>query len=91
MMSTALIPTFQAERMTKRLVKHWEHKFPVQKTDLYHEIQMPTALVRLTPLDEHLQVEIKILQPDVNIIQLQKVVIDHLERMSHQTLTAQWQ
>jgi len=52
---------------------------------------MPTALVRLTPLDEHLQVKIETLQPDVNISQLQKVVIDHLERMSHETLTAQWQ
>lgn len=90
MKSYTSIPTLQAERISKRLAKHWEHKFPVNKTDLYVEIQMPNATVRLSPLDEHLDVEISPVDTSVDVTFLQKVVIDHLERMGHESLTASW-
>ena len=90
MKSYSSIPTFQAERMSKRLAKHWEHKFPVNKTDQYFEIQMPSATVRLSPLDEHLDVEISPLDTTVDMAFLQKVVVDHLERMGNEALNATW-
>lgn len=91
MKSYTSIPTFQAERISKRLAKHWEHKFPVTKTDTYFDIQMPNATVRLSPLDEHLDVEISPIDKSVDVAFLQQVVIDHLERMGHEVLIASWQ
>ena len=91
MKTWAHIKTLQAERMSKRLAKHWEHKFPVQHAEQAFDIHMPDALVRLSPSAQELVVEISPKETSVDVIFLQKVVIEHLERMGHESLEVTWQ
>lgn len=90
MKSSTSIATQQALRIAKRLAKHWQHKFPVSSTATTFEIEMPTAKVLMSPLAEQLNVEISTHDEQVDLVHLQKVVLDHLERMGSEPLTAEW-
>lgn len=90
MKSSTHIATQQAARIAKRLSKHWEHKFPVNTATDTIEIEMPKAHVRLSPTLNDLYVEISAHDESVDLVHLQQVVIDHLERMGNERLIAQW-
>ncbi|MQW93175.1 DUF2218 domain-containing protein [Acinetobacter wanghuae] len=90
MKSSAHIATLQAARIAKRLSKHWEHKFPVNTATNTIEIEMPKAQLRLSPTLSDLYVEIKAHDESVDLVHLQQVVINHLERMGNERLTTEW-
>ena len=52
---------------------------------------MPNATVEMIPMDQHLRVQIRVQQEDVDLPRLQQVVIEHLERMGQEPLQAEWQ
>lgn len=94
MKSTTVIMTNEAARISKRLLNHWKHKFEVSETlepygHTLFSIFMPDATVKLTALEEKLNVEIITEREDYKM--LEKVVIDHLSRMAHQEFTVEWQ
>ncbi|ENW02503.1 DUF2218 domain-containing protein [Acinetobacter beijerinckii] len=89
MNSTIQIETIEAKRISKRLVNHWKHKFEVSESELHSKIFMPTATVTLTPHEQHLDVLIENQQEDV--VRLEQVVIDHLNRMAQQEFIVEWQ
>ena len=75
MKSTTHLLTNDGKRIAKRLVNHWKHKFEVQETEQDFKILMPTATITLAPETDHLE----------------KVVLDHLNRMAQQEFQVQWQ
>lgn len=89
--SYADIATLQAQRIALRLMKHWQHKFEVASTEQNIQIHMPNAMVEMIPTDQHLRVQIRAQQEDVDLPRLQQVVIEHLERMGQEPLQAEWQ
>lgn len=91
MYSTANIATTQAARIAKRLMKHWQHKFEVESNEVVIVIHMPNARVELKPTDTYLDVRITATAPSTDLVRLQGVVLDHLERMGQEPLSAEWQ
>ena len=89
MNSRTRINTNEAQRISKRLLNHWKHKFEVAETEAYSKIFMPTATVTLTLQEQHLDVLIENQQEDV--ARLEQVVIDHLNRMAQQEFIVEWQ
>lgn len=79
----------EAQRIAKRLLNHWKHKFAVEQTDDDLRIDMPDARVVLRPLSTGLAVEIDTTRTDYQV--LETVVIDHLNRMAQQQFQVQWQ
>jgi uncharacterized protein len=91
MKSTATLATQQAERIAKRLVNHWKHKFEVKENRAGFEIMLPNATVVLEPNAEYLAVSIIFLEEPDNPTQLENIVLDHLIRMGQEQLVANWQ
>lgn len=89
MKSNTKITTSEAARIAKRLLNHWKHKFEVAETDGDFSIFMPDATVKLIPQSEALLVSIDSSLEDLST--LEKVVLDHLNRMAQQEFTATWQ
>ena len=89
MNSTTQITTTEAKRISKRLVNHWKHKFKVAETATDFKIFMPTATITLTPYEQYLAVFIENQQQDPS--QLERVVIDHLNRMAQQEFIVEWE
>lgn len=77
------------KRIAKRLVNHWKHKFEVQETEQDFKILMPTATITLAPATEQLNVAIDSQLDDHD--HLEKVVLDHLNRMAQQEFQVEWQ
>lgn len=88
MNSKTLIQTDQAKRIAKRLLNHWKHKFEVAETENEMSIYMPDATVVLTPKSDHLNVSVDTKREDFTF--LEKVVIDHLNRMAQQEFEVEW-
>lgn len=91
MQSTSRIQSQQAQRIAKRLLNHWRHKFEVAETEQHFEIFMPSATVKLDAQADALEVNIIFQDPKADTTQLEKVVLDHLSRMGNETLHALWQ
>lgn len=89
MKSNTFILTHDAKRIAKRLLNHWKHKFEVAETDENMTIFMPDATVILVPQSEQLDVELRTEREDYAL--LEKVIIDHLNRMAQQEFTVEWQ
>ncbi|HFX6241429.1 DUF2218 domain-containing protein [Acinetobacter baumannii] len=89
MKSTTHLLTNDGKRIAKRLVNHWKHKFEVQETEQDFTILMPTATITLAPETEQLNVAIDSQLDDHN--HLEKVVLDHLNRMAQQEFQVEWQ
>jgi len=89
MKSNTQIVTPEANRIAKRLLNHWKHKFEVAETESDFSIFMPDATVKLMPQAEQLLVSID--SPLEDLSKLEKVVLDHLSRMAQQEFTATWQ
>ncbi|NNH78035.1 DUF2218 domain-containing protein [Acinetobacter sp. ANC 5380] len=89
MKSNTKITTSEAARIAKRLLNHWKHKFEVAETDGNFSIFILDATVKLMPQSEALLVSIDSSLEDVST--LEKVVLDHLSRMTQQEFTATWQ
>ena len=89
MKSNTKITTSEAARIAKRLLNHWKHKFEVAETDGNFSIFILDATVKLIPQSEALLVSIDSSLEDVST--LEKVVLDHLSRMTQQEFTATWQ
>ena len=89
MKSTTHITTLEAKRIAKRLVNHWKHKFEVEETEQDFKIFMPTATITLAHEAEQLNVSIDSQLDDHD--QLEKVVLDHLNRMAQQEFQVEWQ
>lgn len=77
--STAQIQTQNAQRLMKRLCKHWGHKFPVTLDEQQGEIELSLGACRLHCADM-LTVELK--SDAAQMPRLQQVVTDHLQRMA---------
>jgi len=89
MICSTQINTAEAQRITKRLVNHWKHKFEVQELPDRSLILMPDATVALIPSQDHLDVQLDTQREDY--LFLEKVVIDHLDRMAQQQFEVTWQ
>jgi len=88
MKSTTQINKTEAARIAKRLLNHWKHKFEVSETEHDFSIFMPDATVILIPESDVLRVSIESQLNDLS--HLEKVVLDHLNRMAQQEFTALW-
>lgn len=85
------IATTQAARLAKRLGNHWKHKFEVQETAQELRILMPSATIVLQPQSDTLYTEIIALDEHTDLNRLEQVVLDHLQRMGQEQLSADWQ
>lgn len=85
------ITTTQAARLAKRLGNHWKHKFEVQETAQELRILMPTATIVLQPQPDVLYTEIIAQDEHTDLNRLEQVVLDHLQRMGQEALSADWQ
>ena len=89
MKSNTTINTSEAARIAKRLLNHWKHKFGVSETAEKLSIFMPDATVNLTPQSDALLVSIESTLTDLS--HLERVVLDHLNRMAQQEFIVTWQ
>lgn len=89
MICTTQITTPEAQRIAKRLFNHWKHKFEVQEQADRLQIMMPDATLALIPQAEYLEVKLETQREDYAV--LEKVIIDHLDRMAQQEFEAEWQ
>ena len=89
MKSNTTINTSEAARIAKRLLNHWKHKFEVSETAEKLIIFMPDATVNLTPKSDILWVSIESTLTDLS--HLERVVLDHLNRMAQQEFSVTWQ
>lgn len=89
MKSSTSIPTVESKRIAKRLLNHWKHKFDVNDTEDKMTIFMPDSTVIMIPKTETLDVVIDTQRADFTSIE--KVVIDHLNRMAQQQFEVNWQ
>ncbi|MCO8088658.1 DUF2218 domain-containing protein [Acinetobacter indicus] len=85
------IATTQAARLAKRLGNHWKHKFEVQETAQELRILMPSATIVLQPQPDALYTEIIAQDEHTDLNRLEQVVLDHLQRMGQEQLSADWQ
>ncbi|WP_160241031.1 DUF2218 domain-containing protein [Acinetobacter indicus] len=85
------IATTQAARLVKRLGNHWKHKFEVQETAQELRILMPSATIVLQSQSDALYTEIIALDEHTDLNRLEQVVLDHLQRMGQEQLSADWQ
>ena len=88
MQTTTQLSTTESARIAKRLLNHWKHKFEVQHNEQHMLILMPDYTVTLTPQAACLEVQIASQVEDFSHIQ--KVVIDHLNRMAHTEFSVTW-
>lgn len=89
MICTTHIATPDAQRIAKRLFNHWQHKFEVQAQPDLFQISMPDATLFLTPSPDRLEVKLETQREDYQV--LEKVIIDHLDRMAQQKFQVEWQ
>ena len=89
MKSNTTINTSEAARIAKRLLNHWKHKFEVSEAAEKLSIFMPDATVNLIPKSDILWVSIESTLTDLS--HLEKVVLDHLNRMAQQEFSVTWQ
>ncbi|WP_445116387.1 DUF2218 domain-containing protein [Acinetobacter sp. WZC-1] len=89
MKSNTAILTHESQRIAKRLLNHWKHKFEVEETGTSLSIFMPDATVIMQPLADQLAVQIDTQREDY--LHLEQVVINHLNRMAQQQFDVEWQ
>ena len=89
MKSSTQITTQEGARIAKRLLNHWKHKFEVQEQADSLHIIMPDAALALIPQAEQLDVKLETQREDYAV--LEKVIIDHLDRMAQQQFEVEWQ
>mgnify|MGYP002717107627 FL=1 len=85
------IATTQAARLAKRLGNHWKHKFEVLETAQELRILMPSVTIVLQPQPDALYTEIIAQDETTDLNRLEQVVLDHLQRMGQEQLSADWQ
>ncbi|KJV44797.1 DUF2218 domain-containing protein [Acinetobacter indicus] len=85
------IATTQAARLAKRLGNHWKHKFEVLETAQELRILMPSVTIVLQPQPDALYTEIIAQDENTDLNRLEQVVLDHLQRMGQEQLSADWQ
>ncbi|AVH14959.1 DUF2218 domain-containing protein [Acinetobacter indicus] len=85
------IATTQAARLAKRLGNHWKHKFEVLETAQELRILMPSVTIVLQPQADALYTEIIAQDENTDLNRLEQVVLDHLQRMGQEQLSADWQ
>jgi hypothetical protein len=81
LVSTAQIVTDNPQRLIRRLCKHWSHKFPVSFDEQQGEIELSLGHCLLKAQEGGLQVRLQAAE-DEQILRLQTVVGDHLQRMA---------
>lgn len=82
------IATTQAARLAKRLGNHWKHKFEVLETAQELRILMPSVTIVLQPQPDALYTEIIAQDENTDLNRLEQVVLDHLQRMGQEQLSA---
>lgn len=89
--SQANLSTTDATRYIRRLCKHWSHKFTVSYDDQQGKIDFGSSNCQLFATTIHLTIQVTALQNDLE--NLQKVVIDHLQRFTaaDENLDLEWQ
>lgn len=88
MNSRTQMNTSEAQRISKRLLNHWKHKFEVAETETQHQIFMPTATITLSFDAQHLNALIESQEDDLS--HLEQVVLSHLNRMAGQEFQVEW-
>ncbi|MEZ6011097.1 MAG: DUF2218 domain-containing protein [Hyphomonas sp.] len=90
MITSATVPTPNAEKYITQLAKHWGHKFPVIEDGGTHIIDFGTAKCFLSTEPNGLKATIEV--PGENVVRLEEVVADHLNRFAHRegALTFNW-
>ena len=81
MISSALVPTNNAEKYITQLTKHWGHKFEVTEDAGTRIIDFGKARCFLSAEQDNLKATIETPREDVE--KLESVVADHLNRFAH--------
>jgi hypothetical protein len=81
LVSTAQIVTDNPQRLITRLCKHWSHKFPVSLDERQGEIELSSGHCLLNVQEAGLHVRLQAAEEE-QILRLQSVVADHLQRMA---------
>lgn len=88
--TTATITTDKAQRIMKRLSKHWAHKLDVQLEENSSFITLPMGTCQLNVQADALVVEVEA-PTDGDMQTTQQVVADHLVRMANpDKITVTW-
>lgn len=87
--STAQIDTDDGARIVKRLCNHWKHKFEINEINGKIAIPFPEAEVLLEATPVQILMHIKTQTFDL-VEKYQKVVVEHLNRMSQQEFRTNW-
>lgn len=90
MISSAYVETPNAEKYITQLTKHWAHKFEVLEEAGTHIVDFGSAKCFLSAEADGLKATIE--TPGENILKLEEVVADHLNRFAHRegALTFNW-
>ena len=90
--SRSAIATADGNRLVKRLLAHWGHKFEVGfDADRGHVAFDAETRARFHALPDTLEVRIDAADPE-RLARMQQVVADHLQRMARgETLRIDWQ
>ncbi|WP_212632072.1 DUF2218 domain-containing protein [Pseudomonas sp. KB-10] len=87
--SHAEIPMTAPGRCLTRLCRHWSHKFAVRFDETSAHIPFDPAVCELQVIDGGLRVTLQ--SPDhAELVELQGVVVDHLQRMAGETFDVEW-
>lgn len=77
------------ERCMLRLCKHWSQKFQVRYDETSAHIPFDPAVCELLVIESGLRATLQ--TPDrEELVELQRVVADHLQRMAGEPLQADW-
>lgn len=85
----AEIPMTAPGRCMTRLCRHWSHKFAVRFDETSAHIPFDPAVCELLVIEGGLRATLQ--SPDhAELIELQAVVVDHLQRMAGETFEVEW-
>ena len=76
-------------RCMTRLCRHWSHKFQVRFDERQAHIPFDPAICELKVVEEGLHVTLQA-PTEEELVKLQGVVADHLQRMAGEPLTVDW-
>lgn len=88
--SRLTLATSDAQRIIKRLAKHWQHKFEIVEDDNNTIIPFSSDnKATLSHDDNHLFVLLETIDTETRD-KLQQVIVSHINRMAQQEFEAEW-
>lgn len=89
MKSITVVKTSESFKIAKRLYNHWRHKFEVKQDDTQFIIYLPEATLTMNAVEEQLDLTLE--TTDTETSNLERIVIEHLNRMAQTEFTVQWE